>query len=157
MIVNSFLVIDDLLSDPVSHIRDILDNEFVDIDGGNGIFKNIQSRNDEVSEIIINNLFDYEVVSNFARLSPEGQEEPNFIHTDENMGDLTCVLYLNQDHPEEDGTTIYDGDNVMVNFKSKFNRMVIFDSKLSHSRNIMNNFGTGKSSRLIQVLFLNKK
>jgi hypothetical protein len=157
MIVNSFLVIDHLLADPVSHVRDILDNEFVDVDGGNGVFKNIQPRNDEVSDIIINNLFDYEVAYNFARLSPEGQQEPNFIHTDENMGDLTCVLYLNQDHPEEDGTTIYDGDDVMVNFKSKFNRMIIFDSKLSHSRNIINNFGTGESARLVQVLFLNKK
>jgi hypothetical protein len=64
---------------------------------------------------------------------------------------------LNEDHPIEDGTTIYDGDNVMVNFKSKFNRMIIFDSKLSHSRNIINNFGTGESARLVQVLFLNKK
>jgi hypothetical protein len=157
MIVNSFLVIDNFLYDPKAHVRDILDSEFVDIDGGNGVFKNIQPRNDEVAEKVISNLLDYEVAYNFARLSPEGQEEPNFIHTDENMGDLTCVLYLNEDHPIEDGTTIYDGDNVMVNFKSKFNRMIIFDSKLSHSRNIINNFGTGESARLVQVLFLNKK
>jgi len=36
---------------------------------------------------------------NFIRQSPFRQEEPNFIHTDEMMGDITCILYLNQFHP----------------------------------------------------------
>jgi hypothetical protein len=75
------------------------------------------------------------------------------------MGDLTCLLYLSKSHPKEDGTTIYEDDEITKNmeFRSKFNRMIIFDAKLFHSRNILSNFGVNKSARLIQVIFLKKK
>ncbi len=71
------------------------------------------------------------------------------------MGDVTAILYLSKDHPKEDGTTIYDqdGERSCVLY-SKFNRMVVFDSELAHSRNIFENFGKGDESRLIQVAFL---
>jgi hypothetical protein len=46
---------------------------------------------------------------------------------------------------------------VALVFKSKLNRMVAFDSKVKHSRNIFNNFGSDDKSRLVQVIFLNKK
>jgi hypothetical protein len=99
----------------------------------------------------------YAVTFNFIRKSPQGQEEPNFIHTDDMMGDITAILYLSKEHPKEDGTTIYDdqGERSCV-FYSKYNRMIIFDSELAHSRNIFDNFGDDKSARLVQVVFLKK-
>jgi hypothetical protein len=97
----------------------------------------------------------YAVNWNFVRKSPLNQEEPNFIHTDEMMGDITCILYLNKEKPNEDGTTIYDEDkNPLFVLYSKFNRMIAFSSESPHSRNILENFGDEDSARLIQVIFL---
>jgi len=108
---------------------------------------------------ILSKLFpDYKVEFNFVRRSPLNQEEPNFIHTDEMMGDITCILYLNEMCPVDDGTTIYDNDNnPLVVVYSKFNRMIAFNSDLPHSRNLFENFGEGESARLIQVAFLKYK
>ena len=155
----TFAVIDNFLDNVEEHLTSILDGQFIDYDSSSGVFKNIQDRGfDSVAEKLINLIYNTSVSYNFARLSPEGQQEPNFIHDDSMMGDLTCILYLSKDHPAEDGTTIYDPDCVTkcVEIRGKFNRMIIFDSSLPHSRNIFSNFGEGKSSRLIQVIFLNK-
>ena len=157
MRVNHFMVIDDFLENPHDHVEDIFKNGFIDYQSESGIFRNIQVRDDEVKELIHGVLPDYDVAHNFARMSPHGQIEPNNIHNDEVMGEITCILYLSIDHPSDDGTTIYDCENKMIDVRSKFNRMFIFDSSLYHSRNIFSNFGVGESSRLIQVLFLNKK
>ena len=151
------MVINDFLEDPHGHVEDIFKNGFIDYQSESGIFRNIQVRDDEVQELIHNVLPDYDVVHNFARMSPYGQIEPNNIHNDEIMGEITCILYLSRDHPSDDGTTIYDCEDKMLDVRSKFNRMFVFDSSLYHSRNIFSNFGVDKSSRLIQVLFLNKK
>lgn len=150
---------DNVIQSPNEYVFDILDNEFVDIYDGTNVFKNIQPRDhdDEFALFVLDLFSDYKVVWNFIRKSPKGQEEPNFIHTDEMMGDLTAILYLSQGAPDEDGTTIYDHD-MKPSFVaySRFNRMIVFDSALPHSRNIYENFGTGDSSRLIQVVFLKK-
>lgn len=159
MKINSFLLIDDLLDDVNAHVADVLSNDFIDVNDGVSTFKNIQDRkSDIVSESILPLFKDFDVAYNFVRRSPEGQEDPNFIHSDEMMGDLTCLLYLNEERPGEDGTTMYDEDETSkIIFKSKLNRMIIFDSLLKHSRNIFNNFGSDERSRLVQVIFLNKK
>lgn len=159
MTLRHFYLIDDFLDNPKDHIDDIYSGLFHEVDSPDGIFKGIQPRNnDEVKKKLcwfLRN--EYEVAYNFVRRSPEGQAEPNFIHSDEMMGDLTAILYLSELYPG-DGTTIYDEDLVdKVKFTAAFNRMIIFDSDLLHSRNIFRNFGDGKSARLIQVLFLNKK
>lgn len=155
------VVSDNVIQNPTEYLEDILSNEFVDIYDGVNTFQNIQPRDhsDEFVQAVLEFVGPfYEVVWNFIRKSPEGQEEPNFIHTDEMMGDLTAILYLSRQHPDEDGTTIYGEDgkpSIIVH--SKFNRMLIFDSKLPHSRNIFENFGIDDSSRLIQVAFLKEK
>ena len=159
MTVNTVVIIDDFLDNPDIHLDSIINSEFVDVYSEVGTFKNIQDRtSDEVSEKVLKLFPNTNIAYNFARMSPEGQEEPNFIHNDSIMGDVTCILYLSKDHPDEDGTTIYENDNnkKSIEFRSKFNRMIVFDSSLPHSRNIFSNFGIGKSSRLIQVIFLNK-
>jgi hypothetical protein len=151
---------DNIIQSPEQYVQDILDNEFVDIYDGQNVFKNIQPRDhdDEFALFVLDLFSEFKVVWNFIRRSPKGQEEPNFVHTDEMMGDLTAILYLSKEAPDEDGTTIYDHDmkQSFVAY-SKFNRAIVFDSALPHSRNIYENFGEGEASRLIQVMFLKKK
>lgn len=160
MNINQFFIIDNFLDDAELHLQDIFNHEFSDVPTDVGVFKNIQDRqSDIVSDAVLNLLPNYEVAYNFVRKSPLNQEEPTYVHSDDIMGDLTCLLYLSKSHPREDGTTIYDNDEVTktMEFRSKFNRMIIFDAKLFHSRNILTNFGVNKSARLIQVIFLKKK
>ena len=151
---------DDVIQFPYEYVEDILNNDFVDIYDGENVFKNIQPRDhdDEFALFVLDLFSDFQVVWNFIRKSPKNQEEPNFVHTDEMMGDLTAILYLSKESPDEDGTTIYDHDmkQSFVAY-SKFNRAIIFDSALPHSRNIYENFGDGDDARLVQVIFLKKK
>lgn len=98
----------------------------------------------------------YKADLNFVRRSPINQEEPNFIHTDEMMGDLTAILYLNKEHPEDDGTTLYYKGKKSCILKARYNRLIVFPSHLYHSRNIFENFGYAENARLIQVCFLKK-
>jgi len=152
------MVIDNFLPNPDQHLQDVLSGEFYDVPDGDKVFKGIQPRDgDEFAQLLLNMHPDYEIAHNFIRLSPEGQIEPNFIHTDEMMGDLTAILYLTKNAPEEDGTTLYDECyNKILITNAKFNRLFVFDSIIPHSRNIYNNYGQGEDSRIVQVAFLKK-
>lgn len=154
------ILFDNVIQDPKEYVKDILKNGFTDILDGEKVFKNIQPRdyNDEFALFVTDLFSDYYVKWNFVRKSPLNQEEPNFVHTDEMMGDITAILYLSENHPDNDGTTIYDEDgNTSCVLYSKFNRMVLFDSNVPHSRNIFENFGEDDNARLIQVIFLKHK
>lgn len=156
----NFTVIDNVINDPNQYVSDIYSSDFFSVDVNGITFHGIQPRDadDELAMFILSQLDGYDVAYNFIRRSPVNQDEPNFIHTDEMMGDLTAILYLNDEAPDSDGTTIYDKDDDKIcTFFSKFNRLVIFDSYLKHSRNIYENFGDGESARLIQVVFLKEK
>jgi hypothetical protein len=153
----NLITFDDVIKDPKAYVSDIHNHEFQDLADGDNIFRNIQSRDnyDEFARYVTELFNGYKVNVNFIRKSLLNQVEPNFIHTDEMMGDITCILYLNEDAPENDGTTIYDDNNTpLVTIQSKFNRMIAFDSDAPHSRNILENFGEGESARLVQVIFL---
>tara|TARA_R110000751_G_scaffold131513_1_gene233871 strand:- start:38 stop:520 length:483 start_codon:yes stop_codon:yes gene_type:complete len=160
MKVNSIVLLDEFLDDIDSHLESVSAGAFIDVNDSVNTFKNIQDRGkDMVSQKLCEFLDDkYDVSYNFVRRSPEDQDEPNFIHSDEMMGDLTCLLYLNENPPSNDGTTIYNEDeSPSAVVSSKLNRMMIFKSKLKHSRNIFENFGRGDESRQVQVIFLNNK
>jgi len=151
------VAIDDVIKEPKVYVRDIFDIGFQDITLGEQTFKNIQPRdnNDEFAKAVKFAFPEYKVAYNFVRKSPFNQAEPNFIHTDEMMGDITVILYLNKLSPDEDGTIIYDNDHKpLCRLYSKFNRMVAFLSRMPHSRSIFENFGDGEEARLIQVIFL---
>lgn len=155
-------IIDNVLVDPVSYRNEILEGDFEDVNVDGIIFKGIQPiYNDcELTQLIKKSFPDYDVAYNFSRLSTRGQEEPTFIHTDDDMGDITCLLYLNEYPPELDGTTIYPSGQYKpgVNVSADFNRLVVFDSHLEHRRNIFSNFGMCKhTGRLIRVVFLKRK
>ena len=156
MIITAF---DNILDDPDSYVEDILNGEFIDVSDGVNVFKNIQPRdNSDRFSYIVKRLFNgYDIAYNFIRKSPLDQDEPNYIHTDEMMGDITIILYLNKVSPEDDGTIIYDNEGKPAfRVYSKYNRMIAFEASLLHSRSIFRNFGDGDDSRLIQVIFLKK-
>ena len=156
----NLITLDNIIKDPVAYVEDIHKHGFQDIADGENTFKNIQPRdnNDEFAQYVSELFNQYNVSFNFVRKSPLNQKEPNFIHTDEMMGDITCILYLNEQAPDNDGTTIYDDDKKsLLTMYSKFNRMVAFNSDAPHSRNILDNFGSGEQSRLVQIIFLKSK
>tara|TARA_S200000501_G_scaffold143844_1_gene135812 strand:+ start:342 stop:830 length:489 start_codon:yes stop_codon:yes gene_type:complete len=160
----NYIMIDNFLDDPNQYVIDALKGKFEDVKDGDTKFKGIQVRcMDEMQYKIEEAYPNYEVTYNFIRQSPLDQEEPNFIHTDEMMGDKTILLYLNKFHPTEDGTTLYKFNKVekdylpMCTFYAQYNRLVVFDSTIPHSRNIFENFGEGEYSRLVQVIFLKLK
>ncbi len=156
----NLITFDDILKDPVAYVDDIHKHGFQDFYDGHNVFKNIQPRdnNDEFAQYVSELFNAYKVEFNFVRKSPLNQNEPNFIHTDEMMGDITCILYLNEQEPDNNGTTIYDEDkNPIFIMYSKFNRMVAFTSNAPHSRNLFDNFGEGETARLVQVIFLKAK
>jgi hypothetical protein len=156
----NILIYDKIIEDVDAYVSDIHNGSFEDISDGVNTFKNIQIRDnaDEFSKLVLFLFGGYNIAFNFVRKSPLNQEEPNFIHSDKMMGDITCILYLNKEHPDNDGTTIYDKDNKpMVVAYSKYNRMIAFNSFDLHSRNIFENFGNDNDSRLVQVIFLKKK
>jgi hypothetical protein len=149
-----FGLIDNVLSNPKDYVREVLSNSFVDVSDGVSIFKGIQPRdNDEFEKKVLSIFKSYKVAFNFIRQSSYLQGEPNYLHTDEMMGDVTVLFYLNENYPEGAGTTVYIPDGIKV-IDYKFNRMCWFDSKELHSRNIKENFGVGDEARLVQVIFL---
>ena len=150
---------DNVIKNPKEYVSDILKKEFHDFVDWFKVFKNVSAcGNDEFEKFVLNLFPNHEAKWNFVRKSPLHQEEPNFIHNDTMMSDITVILYLSEVHPANDGTTIYDNDEKPIcTVYSKFNRMIAFDSDLLHSRNIFDNFGEGDSSRLVQVIFLESK
>jgi hypothetical protein len=156
----NLITFDNIIKDPNAYVSDIHFYGFQDVADGDNVFRNIQPRdkNDEFALYVTNLFSGYKVDLNFIRKSPLNQEEPNFVHTDEMMGDITCLLYLNEQAPENDGTTIYDEDKKpLLTMYSKFNRMIAFNSEAPHSRNIFDNFGEAETARLVQVIFLKVK
>jgi hypothetical protein len=118
----------------------------------------------------------------FYRQSPAGQVEPNFIHTDRDMGDWTAIFYLTVDPPPEDGTTFWRDRDTGATASTATteadaaaewptwrdadrwepwhtvdaapNRLLLFPAPLFHSRAIVDNYGTaGRDARLVQVVF----
>ena len=117
----------------------------------------------------------------FLRHSPQGQQEPNFVHTDRGMGDWTALYYLNPSPPEGDGTDFWqhgwsgvtesyaDSDVAMAqeeaawrdtpqwslrqHVKARFNRVVLFPAGYFHSRSLYDNYGQGETARLVQTVF----
>ena len=156
----NLITFDNIIKDPLSYVSDIHLHGFQDVADGEYTFKNIQPRdkNDEFAKYVSELFLGYKVDLNFIRKSLLNQEEPNFVHTDEMMGDITCLLYLNEQAPEDDGTTVYDEDKkALITMYSKFNRMIAFNSDAPHSRNLFHNFGEAETARLVQIIFLKVK
>jgi hypothetical protein len=154
-------VLDDVLSNPDEYRKQALSGEFHSVSFGPETFHGIQAPPTSEFAISFQKKFpEFNPVLTFLRKSPLGQVEPNFIHNDAAMGDVTAILYLNPEPPREDGTRFYkqSGNNFLfdVDVRAKFNRAVVFSADIPHSRSIHENYGDGDSARLIQVLFARK-
>lgn len=152
----NLIVLDNVLTDPTSYVRDALSYGFEEVFDADKVFKGIQPRSDDEFQHFIENYFafQYETVYNSICQSPIGQDEQSFVNDDNSMGDLIAMLYLNEQHPE-DGTIIYDWDDYkMCSVHMKFNRAVIFGTRFKYSRMLSSSFGVGDDSRLVQFLFL---
>lgn len=177
MEVSNIVFFDNVLEKPDQYVDKILENPFVDVPAGPQIFRGIQLVKDTyVSERLQDFFPNTEVIHNFIRISPENQEEPNYIHSDKKMCDVIAILYLNKDYPVYAGTDIYENKktkscidsgkiqnwseknfNRSIHISMKYNRMIAFPSDLYHSRSIKENFGEDiNDSRLVQVIFLKR-
>jgi GNAT superfamily N-acetyltransferase len=169
-------VFDDVLPDPVAYRAQALAHPFGTIQTGEELWHGIaMSEDPALPAFIAARLPGVRTHLTFFRQSPEGQAEPNFIHSDQGMGEWTGIYYLNPTPPDHDGTLFWrylpadviNGNAAPLSkdpalwsrerfVAAKFNRLLLFRSDLFHSRAIEANYGQGEEARLIQVAFASK-
>lgn len=174
-------VMDDVLPMPLEYRRRLLALPFHDVSVGPVTFHGIADVDDTaMAEAVTSRWPELEPRMTFARLSPSGQVEPHFIHTDRDMGEWTAVLYLTDPPDPSDGTMFWADCKTDICLstgtladlpaehlawrelgrwklwravEAKFNRLVLFPAGAFHSRAIEANYGTGVGARLTQVMF----
>jgi hypothetical protein len=173
---------DDVLEDPLAYREFVLEQTFGSVIVGPIVFHGLaEVPLDPLREAIVSMLPQCEPALTFARLSPDQQVEPNYIHTDTDMGQWTGILYLNPKPKAGDGTLFWrhrltgatqaqsrTPEEAMAEglawrderqwdrwsyVEARFNRMVWFEAPAFHSRAIHDNYGHGLDARLIQVMF----
>jgi hypothetical protein len=176
------LVFDDVLADPWAYRQAVLARPFGDIVVGADVFHGIQLLEDETFPAwIVGRFPQLTPTLSFARQSPRGQREPNYVHTDRDMGEWTALLYLNPQPAPGDGTTFWRhratgilgsdaGDDTALleerqtwrdlaqwepvwQIAAKWGRALVFEADRFHSRSLAENYGTGDDARLVQVVF----
>lgn len=151
-------VLDDVLPDPHAYRIEALAQPFKDVTLGPDTFRGIAACPRGDLAAVAETACGASPVLSFFRKSPEGQREPNYVHSDEMMGRFTAIYYMNPEPADGDGTIFWerDGDDwrPIRLVEAKFNRLLIFDAILPHSRALIDNYGQGDGSRLIQVVFL---
>lgn len=168
------LVFDDVLADPHAYRAMALQRPYADVPLGDHVFKGIALCQDPTIPLLIESLVPgAHAQLSFFRQSPAGQIEPNFIHSDESMGNWTGIFYLSPESPPADGTSFWrhkatgaQHGTAWINeghdtgrwerwhhVEAKFNRLLVFESSLLHSRGLLENFGQDEDARLIQVTF----
>lgn len=169
-------VFDDVLPDPGRYRRRALTLAFGDVEAAGQTFRGIALCPDLLLPYLIQTQYKpgSTPLLSFFRQSPAGQAEPNYIHSDVEMGDWTAILYLNPDPPAGDGTTFWrhrptGADRGAFDLErqgareqwaawhhveARFNRLLIFHAPLYHSRAIEANYGqAGVDARLTQIVF----
>lgn len=176
------IVIDDALEQPEDYLRYALNRPFDSVKIGPVTFHGIgECQNPRLRRRIEQDYPSAIPTLTFFRQSPEGQVEPNYIHTDRDMGAWTGILYMTPHPPHGDGTTFWrhratnacastatDLDTLREEWmdwrtldrwepwhtvEAKFNRLLLFSAPLFHSRALRENYGHGAGARLIQLVF----
>jgi hypothetical protein len=150
-----YVVLEPVIENIDAYKQMILSNEFATWDFGYGqSFHNIAKLEPTLFSTYLEGFLPaYTEVAHFARKSPEGQLEPNYIHSDEAHADLTALLFLS-DHPDC-GTRLYSDDGKpIVTIHMNKGTGFVFSSSVKHSRLLENNFGDGDEARLVEVVFL---
>lgn len=166
------VVIDGVIPDPFAYRDAMLAHTFTSVTVGESVFHGMAACQDPY---LPEWLATRGVIptANLLRQSPASQVEPTFLHTDQDMGDWTAILYLTPDPPPLDGTTFWrhratgavtsptDADALQdptlwepwEHVPAALNRLVVFPAPYVHSRAIPENYGTGDGARLIQIVF----
>lgn len=169
---------DDVIPDPAAYRAFALSLPYESFPVGTDLFHGIAPTTDPRLRDAIVRLFDNaDPGLTFFRRSPLGQPDPHYIHTDSEMGDWTAVLFLNDPPHPEDGLLFWErlttghrsgdwslheeqvacADRLLFQphqlVPARFNRLVLFQADLYHSRAIPENYGEGDEARLIQVAF----
>lgn len=177
------VVVDGVLADPVAYRNAVLARPFGDVSFGPDLtFHGIQLAEDQTFPAWIAREFPKLTPTlSFFRQSPLGQVEPNYVHTDRDMGDWTAILYLTPRPAAGDGTTFWrhrptgalcsvaTGPDAareeqrawrdptqwvpVSHVAAVFGRAVVFPAARFHSRSIRENYGAADTARLIQVVF----
>jgi len=171
------LVLDHLLPDPDAYRAAALQRPFGDVTLGADTFKGIALCPDAaVVTALLATFPDLEPTLSFFRQSPAGQAEPTYLHSDADMGDWTGIYYLNPAPAPHDGTIFWERVDSGAQrgpwnaetqaaardgalwfprqwVEGRYNRLLLFQSDLFHSRALVDNYGTGDGARLVQVLF----
>lgn len=175
-------VVDGVLADPMAYREAALRGTFEDVPDAGIVFHGISrdTPSDEMCAFISRGFPGLLPMLTFLRQSPLGQSEPHVVHSDLSMGLWSAILYLTPNPAPGDGTAFWQrrsdgargtvaatsGDYVadgetwaeQANWHAwyvvpaVFNRMVMFPSRLYHSR-ARENYGVGDDARLIQVAF----
>jgi hypothetical protein len=170
-LLNTIKIVDSLLYTPERYRELALAHDFKDEVTPAGVFHGVAKDHFGIVPSLIQRKTGLTFSSHISiiRRSPLGQKEPNFIHNDADMGDVTAILYLTPKPPEGDGTLFWEhtehGErgpwplatgafHMYQRVEARFNRLVIFPSDFYHSRAIEENYGEGDDARLIQVTFL---
>jgi hypothetical protein len=180
------LTFDDVLADPIAYRALSLQQPYGDVVLSNITFKGIATApSRELLDWIDAHFEDLPAgpMTTFLRQSPAKNLEPNFVHTDRDMGAITGILYLNPEPAPGDGTAFWryketgregsvaqDAAALRTEWAdwrrpdlwdrhtlvdAKFNRLVLFPAALFHSRALFDNYGeTPDAARLVQVCFL---
>lgn len=170
-------VFEKVLEYPADYNRLILsEGEFGPVTAAGVTFQGIciDARASLVTDLIEQRFPALTPTTTFFRRSPLGQIEPNYVHSDEGMGDWTGILYLSEYPAAYDGTLFWthkatgkieggrefcadwpDIAKWQLTYRvgAIFNRLLLFKSSLFHSRSIFENYGQGFDARLIQVVF----
>lgn len=170
-------VFDHVLPDPLAYRQSALAHSFETVEVAPGVlFRGIAlTGNPTLSTFIAEHFPSLEPTLTFFRRSPAGQLEPNYIHTDRDMGEWTAILYLNPQPPSGDGTIFWrhkatgalesKADEELCVWRdrsqwepveeveARFGRIAVFPAARFHSRSLLENYGEGNEARLIQVMF----
>jgi hypothetical protein len=177
------LVFDDVLPRPFVYRARHLRERFETVHDGPVVFHGMAPCADPTIPMVIVTGFPMLTPTlSFFRRSPEGQQEPHYLHDDRSMGDWTAIYYLSPDPPEGDGTSFFANlatgqiDSTAAigseawqqdicawsdlaqwerwtTVAAKFNRLVLFRASLFHARALPDNYGEGEDARLIQICF----
>lgn len=175
-------VFDQVLADPEAFRQEMLRLPFQDVPTEAGVFHGMaRCKSPLFSSWITAHFPTLRPTDSLVRRSPEGQQEPNFIHTDRDMGDWTAILYLTPDPPDGDGTDFWQHTPTgrlestaatdeefsqelqswrdlwqwerVGHVSAKFNRALLFSATHFHSRAMYHNYGFGDGARLTHVVF----
>ena len=154
-----YIALEPVVPDIEAYKKHVLSQEFQSWDfGGGQVFHNIAKLGDTpFSKFVEAFLPAHEEVVHFARKSPLGQQEPNYIHSDDAHCDLTAILFLSTN--PSCGTILYEEDGITpsVTIHMKEGKAFIFSAATPHSRVLEENFGDGDDARLVEIIFLKER